>query len=139
MGDASNFTCPYENCGKNLSSERALRSHARLHRASEPVECEIDNCKETFASDSDRNIHVRTVHDEGSSVPKDDCGKDHNTLTCQIVSKEQEKGSADAPSEPEQNDEMEGLRDIIQNGEYLASQLSIAKVSLWLSICADTL
>lgn len=130
MKDSSSFTCPYENCGKTLGSERALRSHARLHRASEPVECKISNCKQTFASDSDRNDHVRAVHDGGPGVSKDE-GKNHDTLTCQIVFKEQGKGNTDASSEPEiQKEEMEDLRDIIQNGEYLASQLAIAKVSL---------
>lgn len=133
MGDCADFLCPYENCGKILPTERTLRTHARLHRASEPVECGIGDCKQTFASSSDRSAHIQAVHEEGANVSKDVDGAIRDTLVCQVVPKEKiEKNDGDSTNaRKSQECETDELRDIIQNGEYLASQLAIAKVSLW--------
>lgn len=131
------FRCPFQGCDKEFYSERGLRKHIRSHQASEPIQCGLGTCKQTFATDSDRNEHIRTVHSvESTGATENGADVNRDTSTCQVVSKDQDApdditNSCDAGRREGERDD---LRDIIQNGEYLASQLAIARVSTLYSL-----
>lgn len=123
--------CPFQNCNREFT-ERGLRIHIRSHQASEPIPCSVTDCRQTFATISEKNAHVQAAHNgtENGSTP--DATEKELSLTCQIEPLTNNKVSLrdDSSDDDSGVTGREDIREIVQNGEYLASQLAIAKVSM---------
>jgi uncharacterized Zn-finger protein len=63
-GRKAQFTCPYDNCGREFKRHEHLRRHVRSHTGEKPYLCPQPNCGRQFARSDHLAGHVKTHTDE---------------------------------------------------------------------------
>lgn len=159
---SSIHVCPYEECGKSFRSIRALTTHKKSHEADAPLQCTQKKCSRTFAVDSDRQAHIRQAHSpnvasrtrkrrQASAVQLVEGSAAADSAAELPSGRKSERKASDANVSPtnkgsnaedEENSDKEidasqslvtEADEIVENAEYLASQMKVARVCSTLS------